>query len=160
MLKNWLNLAAQNDNRENQEYRLEAEHLPNGDRPGRQCGQTAQIEIAFFRRVKIGARGRCQSERNSMRRILDALLRLMTAGDDFDRGAAMIAKLSEQFAHLRFVERIASGMGNDSNAAATVDPLYRVVEARPLMRDETGLTGAKKTLECNLHVFNRAALDE
>ncbi len=60
------------------------------------------------------------------------LLRLVAAGDNLDRSAAVIAKFAEQFAHLRGVERIAGGVRNHRHAAAAVYPLYRVAEARPL----------------------------
>ena len=110
--------------------------------------------------MKIGTGGCGQTEPGGMRGKRRILLRLVAAGDDFDRSAPMLAKFAEQFAHLRIIELVAAGMRDDGQAAAAVDPLHRIAQTRPLVRHKTRLTRAEITLERAVHVLDRAALDQ
>ena len=83
----------------------------------------------------------------------------VAAGHDFDRGAAKIAELREQLAHLRGVEGVTSRVRNYRRTPAAGDPSHRVTQARPLMRHKARLAAAEETPERALHVFHDTTLD-
>src|SRR3954470_8292412 len=97
--------------------------------------------------MKVRA-GRCgKAELLRVRCKLRGLLRLVTAGDDFDRRPAEFPKFSEQLAHLCIVERVTPGMRDHRDAAAVLDPVHSVTKARPLVRHEGRLSAAEITIE-------------
>src|SRR4051812_6817675 len=83
-------------------------------------------------------------------------MRLVAAGDDLDRGAAMLAKFRQQRVQFCIIERIPARMRNYRYAAASLDPADRVGKARPLMRNEAWLPRAQVTVEGDLHILHGA----
>lgn len=126
----------------------------------RKRGQASEVVITFFRRVKVGTRRRCKSELPRMRGERGILMRFVAAAHDFNRATAEFTEIGEQRSHLRRIERIAPGMGDDGNAAAAVDPAHRIAQARPLVWHEGRLAAAKKTLECGVDIPDFAPLHQ
>jgi len=118
----------------------------------RQRGQASQVVITLFRGMKVGTHRCCKSEMPRMRGERDVLMRFMAAAHDFNRTAAEFMEFGKQRAQLGRIERIASGMRDDGNAAAAVDPAHGIAQARPLMRHEGRLACAKETSECGVHI--------
>ncbi len=85
---------------------------------------------------------------------------LVAARDNFNCRAALIPELSQKLAHFNSAQRIPAGMRDYGNTAAAGYPTHGFTEARPLMRNETGLACAEIALERAMHVFYRTLLNE
>src|SRR5699024_2530459 len=67
----------------------------------------------------------------------------VAAGDDFDRVAAELAEFVEQHALGGGVEAVAARMGDDGDAAGTLDPAHGLVERGPAVRHVAGFAFAE-----------------
>ncbi len=78
----------------------------------------------------------------------------------FDRVAAGVAEFAEQPTHAACADLVAARMRDDRLAARGMDPVDRLAERRPRLRDVTGLARHEIALEDVLDVARVAGLDE
>src|SRR5450759_2011466 len=88
------------------------------------------------------------------------MMRPVAAAHNLDRRAAQIAEFRQQRAHLRRVKRIPAGMRKHGGSSAAVDPAYRSIQRRPLVRHIARLATAEEALERGLDVLHYALHDE